>query len=474
MFDSPQAAMDFIRENEIEFVDVRFCDLPGMQQHVTIPAETFDEDMLSEGIMFDGSSIRGFTAIHESDMRLMADVSTAFVDPFRQAKTLAVSYSIVDPFTQEPFSRDPRQVAAKAEAYLRSTGIADTCYVGAEAEFYLFDSVRYDVKPHSSFYELDSRSGPWNTGREEPGGNKGYKTRHGSGYFPVSPYDQFADVRDAMAKNMALTGLQVERGHHEVGAGAQQEINYRFASLLHAADDMLKFKYVIKNTAWQHGLTATFMPKPLFGEAGSGMHQHFSLWKDGQPLFHDESGYGGLSDMARHFIGGLLEHGPALLAFTNPSVNSYRRLVPGFEAPVNLVYSARNRSACIRIPVTGSSPKAKRVEYRVPDPSANPYLSFSACLLAGIDGIRRRLEPAAPIDKDLYELPPEEYHDIAKLPTSLEAALEALEEDNEFLTEADVFTEDLLETWINFKRKNELEPMRALPHPQEFAMYFDL
>ncbi|OKL47654.1 type I glutamate--ammonia ligase [Boudabousia liubingyangii] len=474
MFSNSAEAVEFIKSENVEFVDVRFCDLPGVQQHLTIPASAFDEDVFTDGLMFDGSSIRGFTAIHESDMRLLPDLSTAFIDPFRKAKTLAVSFSIVDPFTMEPFSRDPRQVAAKAEAYLKSTGIADTCYVGAEAEFYLFDSVRYETNPQSSFYQLDSLAAPWNTGAEELGGNKGYKVRRGGGYFPVTPYDHYADVRDEMSLKMAEVGLVVERGHHEVGGGAQQEINYRFNSLLHAADDLMKFKYVIKNSAWAQGLSATFMPKPVFGDAGSGMHQHFSLWKDGQPLFHDESGYGGLSDMARYFIGGLLEHAPALLAFTNPSVNSYRRLVPGFEAPVNLVYSARNRSACIRIPVTGTSPKKKRIEYRVPDPSANPYLSFAACLMAGIDGIRNRIEPAAPIDKDLYELPPEEYHDIAKLPTSLEAALEALEQDQDFLTESDVFTQDLIDTWIAYKRENEIAPMRQFPHPFEFGLYYDL
>lgn len=474
MFESAQDAMDFIKSEEIEFVDVRFCDLPGIQQHFTIPASTFDEDVFQDGLMFDGSSIRGYAAIHESDMRLMPDVTSAYVDPFREAKTLVLTFSVVDPFTLEPFSRDPRQVAAKAEAYLRSTGIADTCYIGAEAEFYLFDSIRFQVRPNQSFYELDSRSGPWNNGAEEVGGNQGYKTPIKGGYFPVSPSDHFADTRDRMARFMAEVGLQVERGHHEVGAGAQQEINYKFASLLHAGDDLLKFKYVIKNAAWREGLTATFMPKPIFGDNGSGMHQHFSLWKDGQPLFHDENGYGGLSDTARYFIGGLLAHAPALLAFTNPSVNSYRRLVPGFEAPINLVYSARNRSACIRIPITGSSPKAKRIEYRVPDPSANPYLSFSACLMAGIDGIKNRIEPPAPVDKDLYELPPEEYGDIAKLPCSLDAALEALEADHDFLTEGDVFTQDLLDTWIAYKRDKELAPMRQFPHPYEFELYFDL
>ncbi|WP_371153019.1 type I glutamate--ammonia ligase [Buchananella felis] len=473
MFTSAEEVIAFVEQEEVALIDVRFCDLPGVQQHFTIPAGEFAA-AVTDGLMFDGSSIRGFTAIHESDMKLILDVNTAYLDPFRRVKTLIISASIVDPFTDEPFSRDPRQVAAKAEAYMRSTGIADTCFIGAEAEFYLLDDVRYDVKPHSTFFHVDSASAYWNTGRQEEGGNPGNKTPIKGGYFPVTPLDQYADVRDAMTERLQEVGLVVERAHHEVGSGGQQEINYRFAHLLAAADDMLKFKYVIKNEAMRYGHTATFMPKPLFGDNGSGMHCHFSLWKNGEPLFYDERGYGALSDTARWFIGGLLEHAPALLAFTNPSINSYRRLVPGFEAPVNLVYSARNRSACTRIPVTGTSPKAKRVEYRVPDPSANPYLAFAACLMAGLDGIRNRTEPPAPIDKDLYELPPEEYADIAKLPSSLEAALDALEADYDFLTEGDVFTPDLIETWIDYKRRTEVEPMRIYPHPFEYEMYLNV
>ena len=474
MFTSNQEVADFISEQNIELVDVRFCDVPGVQQHFTIPVNEFLDTALSDGLMFDGSSVRGFTAIHESDMKLIPDISSAFVDPFRDRKTLVVNFSIVDPFTDEPFSRAPRQVAAKAEAYLRSTGIADQCFIGAEAEFYLFDDVRYQVSPHNTFFSVDSPEAYWNTGRAEEGGNMGYKVPIKGGYFPVSPADKYADVRDEMSRLLEEVGLTIERAHHEVGSGGQQEINYRFATLQTAADDMMKFKYVIKNSALDFGHSATFMPKPLFGDNGSGMHTHISLWKNGEPLFYDERGYGSLSDTARWFIGGLLEHAPALLAFTNPSVNSFRRLVPGFEAPINLVYSARNRSACIRIPVTGTSPKAKRVEYRVPDPSANPYLAFSACLMAGIDGIKRRIEPAAPIDKDLYELPPAEYQDIAKLPSSLEAALDALREDHEFLTEGDVFTQDLIDTWLEYKETNEVAPMRAYPHPYEYQMYYDL
>ncbi len=474
MFSNAEEAIAFTKDNDVKFVDVRFCDLPGIMQHFNIPVEAFNENAFTDGLMFDGSSIRGFTAIHESDMKLIPDVTTAYIDPFRAEKTLVVNFSIVDPFTGEPYARDPRNIAARAEEYLKSTGIADTCYVGAEAEFYVFDDIRYNTDHHESFYFINSNEAWWNTGREEEGGNRGYKTRFKGGYFPVSPNDQFADVRDAMVRTLFDVGLQVERAHHEVGTAGQQEINYKFGSLKSAADNLLKFKYVIKNVAWNVGKTATFMPKPIYGDNGSGMHCHMSLWKDGQPLFADEKGYGGLSDLARWYIGGLLKHAPALLAFTNPSVNSFHRLVPGFEAPVNLVYSARNRSACIRIPVTGTSPKAKRLEYRVPDPSSNPYLAFSAMLMAGIDGIRNRIEPADPIDKDLYELPPEEHAEIEKLPTSLEAALNALRDDHDFLTEGDVFTEDLIETWIDYKMTHEIEPMRQRPHPHEFELYFDI
>ncbi|PFG41347.1 L-glutamine synthetase [Georgenia soli] len=474
MFSNADEAIAYTKEQDVKFVDVRFCDLPGVMQHFNIPVEAFNEDAFTDGLMFDGSSIRGFQAIHESDMKLVPDVTSAFVDPYRKQKTLVVNFSIVDPFTDEAYSRDPRNIAAKAEAYLRSTGIADTVYFGAEAEFYIFDDVRFQTTQHSSFYYLDSKEAAWNTGRDEEGANLGYKTRYKGGYFPVSPNDQMADLRDEMVRVLHEVGLQVERAHHEVGTAGQQEINYRFDTLRAAADDVMKFKYIIKNTAWQAGKSATFMPKPLFGDNGSGMHSHQSLWKDGKPLFFDERGYGGLSDMARWYIGGLLRHAPSLLAFTNPTVNSYHRLVPGFEAPVNLVYSARNRSACIRIPVTGSSPKAKRVEYRVPDPSSNPYLAFSAMLMAGIDGIRNRIEPPEPIDKDLYELPPEEHAQIEQLPDSLPKALEALEADHDYLTEGDVFTRDLIETWIDYKRTNEIDPLRLRPHPHEFELYYDL
>lgn len=474
MFNTAEEAIAFTRENGVQFIDARFCDMPGVMQHFNIPVESFTDEVFREGLMFDGSSIRGFQAIHESDMKLIPDVRTAYVDPFRRARTLVVNFSIVDPFTDEPYARDPRNIAARAEAYLRSTGIADAAYVGAEAEFYVFDDVRFETTPHSSYYFLDSTEAAWNTGRVEEGGNLGYKTRYKGGYFPVSPADQMADLRDDMVRMLQDTGLIVERAHHEVGTAGQMEINYRYNSLQHAADDVMKFKYVVKNTAWEAGKSVTFMPKPLFGDAGSGMHTHFSLWKDGTPLFSDEKGYGGLSDMARWFIGGVLRHAPSLLAFTNPTMNSYHRLVPGFEAPINLVYSARNRSAAIRIPVTGTSPKARRMEFRCPDPSSNPYLAFSAILMAGLDGIRSRIEPADPIDKDLYELPPEEHAGIAQVPTSLEAALGALEEDQDYLTEGGVFSADLIQTWIDYKRTYEIEPLRQRPHPHEFELYYDL
>ena len=474
MFSSADEVVAYIRNEDVEFVDIRFCDLPGVMQHFNVPAKSVDDDFFTVGQAFDGSSIRGFQAIHESDMKLLPDVTTAYIDPFRARKTLIMNFSIVDPFTDEPYSRDPRNIATKAEAYLKSTGIADTAFFGAEAEFYIFDDVRFQTSAQASFYYLDSIEAAWNSGREEEGGNRGYKTRFKGGYFPVPPVDHFADMRDDICDTLDRVGLAVERSHHEVGTAGQQEINYRFNTLLHSGDDIMKFKYVVKNVAWEGGKSATFMPKPLFGDNGSGMHTHQSLWKDGEPLFYDEKGYGGLSDIARWYIGGLLKHAPSLLAFTNPTVNSYHRLVPGYEAPVNLVYSARNRSACVRIPIAGTSPKAKRIEFRIPDPSANPYLAFSAQLMAGLDGIKNRIEPPEPVDKDLYELPPEEHADIQQVPGSLPEVLNALEADHEYLTEGDVFTEDLIETWIDYKRVNEVDPIRFRPHPHEFEMYYDL
>ena len=379
--------MKMIKDQNVEYVDIRFCDLPGVVQHFSIPAAAFDESVFEDGLAFDGSSVRGFQSIHESDMMLLPDPATAQIDPFRHAKTLNLNFFVHDPFTREAYSRDPRNVARKAENYLASTGIADTCFFGAEAEFYIFDSVSFDSRMNGTFYEVDSESGWWNSGEplEADGSpNRGYKVRPKGGYFPVAPYDHYVDLRDQMATNLQNAGFVLERGHHEVGTAGQAEINYKFNTLLHAADDVLLFKYIIKNTAWANGKTVTFMPKPLFGDNGSGMHAHQSLWKDG----------------------------PSLLAFTNPTVNSYKRLVPGYEAPINLVYSQRNRSACVRIPITGNNPKAKRLEFRCPDSSGNPYLAFAAMLMAGIDGIKKKMEPLAPVDKDLYELPPEEAANI--------------------------------------------------------------
>ncbi|OMH27825.1 type I glutamate--ammonia ligase [Tersicoccus phoenicis] len=472
MFNSASEVLSFIKEEDVKFVDVRFTDMPGVQQHFNVPAETVDEDFFVHGQLFDGSSIRGFQGIAESDMQLIPDPATAFVDPFRVEKTLALNFSIVNPRTGEPYHRDPRGVAQRAEAYLASSGIADTAFFAPEAEFYVFDDVRFQSSPGHSFFRIDSEEAPWNTARKQDGGNLGYKTPFKAGYFPVAPQDHQADLRDAMCIELGKAGLKVERSHHEVGAAGQAEINYTFTTLLHAADDLQKFKYIIKNTAWAYGKSVTFMPKPIFGDNGSGMHCHQSLWNGSEPLFYDETGYAGLSDVARWYIGGLLEHAAAVLAFTNPTVNSYRRLVKGFEAPVNMVYSQGNRSAGIRIPITGSNPKAKRIEFRAPDPSGNPYLGFAAQLMAGLDGIKNRIEPPAPIDKDLYELPPEEAKDIPKAPDSLEAALAALEADNEFLQAGDVFPQDLIDSWIAYKREVEILPLAARPNPYEFELYY--
>ena len=475
-FNTTEDVIKYIKDEGIEFLDVRFTDVPGQEQHFSIPASEFTEDVAEEGLAFDGSSIVGFTSIDESDMNLLPDVTTAMVDPFRKAKTLNMKFFVHDPFTREPFSRDPRNVARKAEEYLAATGIADTCFFGAEAEFYLFDSISYSTDVNAAFYEIGSDRGWWSRGDAtnlDGSPNLGYKTRLKGGYFPTAPYDAVVDLRDDMTRNLINSGFQIERFHHEVGTGGQQEINYRFNTMLHAADDLQTFKYIIKNTAVQHGKTVTFMPKPIAGDNGSGMHAHQSLWKDGTPLFHDESGYAGLSDMARYYIGGILHHAGAVMAFTNPTLNSYHRLVPGYEAPINLVYSQRNRSAAVRIPITGSNPKAKRIEFRAPDPSGNPYLGFAAMMLAGLDGIKNRIEPHAPVDKDLYELPPEEAASIPQAPTSLEASLAALEGDHDFLTDGDVFTEDLIETYIKLKHDNEIDPVRLRPTPQEFEMYYD-
>ncbi len=472
MFSNSEELLKFIADEGVEMVDVRFCDLPGIMQHFTVPVSSFDQSVFDDGLGFDGSSIRGFQAINESDMALFPDPTTAYVDPFRKSKTLNLNFFIHDPITGEPYSRDPRNIAKKALAYLNTTGVADTAFFAPEAEFYIFDQVRYSTGPNEGFYHIDSVEGWWNSGAE--GDNLGYKTRFKGGYFPVAPYDHYGDLRDDMCKNLEAVGLQVERGHHEVGTAGQAEINYKFDTLLKAADDVMKFKYIIKNTAWEQNKSVTFMPKPIFGDNGSGMHVHQSLWKNGDPLFYDETGYGGLSDLARWYVGGILKHAPALLAFTNPTVNSYHRLVPGFEAPISLVYSSRNRSASVRIPITGTNPKAKRIETRFPDPSANPYLAFSALMLAGLDGIQNKIEPAAPIDKDIYELPPDEMAEIDQVPTSLGAVLDALEADHEFLTVGNVFTPDLIDTWITYKREQEIAPVQQRPHPHEFELYYDI
>jgi glutamine synthetase len=473
MFQGADDLLAYVKDEGVEFIDIRFCDLPGIMQHFTVPVGTFGPEFFEDGVNFDGSSIRGFQKIHESDMALFPDPTTAYLDPFRTAKTLALNFFVHDPLTKEPYSRDPRNIARKAENYLASTGIGDTAYFAPEAEFYMFDDVRFETKQQTGYYAIDSVAGAWNTGRIEDGGNRGYKVRYKGGYFPVPPVDHFADLRDAIVKNLEASGLTVERAHHEVGTAGQAEINYRYATMLKAGDDLQKYKYIVKNTTWAAGKTATFMPKPIFGDNGSGMHVHSSLWNEGEPLFYDEAGYGGLSDVARWYIGGILEHAPSLLAFTNPTVNSYHRLVPGFEAPVNLVYSSRNRSAAMRIPITGSNPKAKRVEFRCPDPSSNPYLAFAAILLAGVDGILNKTEPAAPIDKDLYELPPEEHASVHTVPDSLDGVLDNLEADHDYLLAGDVFTPDLIETWIELKRE-DIDAVRLRPHPHEFELYYDV
>jgi glutamine synthetase len=474
MFNSAEEVLSYIESEGVQFVDVRFCDLPGTMQHFTFPVESFGAEVFTEGLMFDGSSIRGFQEIHESDMLLLPDPGTAVIDPFRRHKTLNITFFVHDPLTGEPYSRDPRNVARKAQDHLRGTGIADTVFFGPEAEFYIFDDVRFETKPNAAYYHLDSVEGAWNTGRAEEGGNLGAKPPYKGGYFPVPPMDHYTDLRSEMSRKLIEAGVTVEMQHHEVGTAGQSEIDFRFDEMLKTADNLMLYKYIVKNTAREAGKTVTFMPKPVFGDNGSGMHCHQSLWKDGSPLFYDEVGYAGLSDSARFYIGGLLKHAPSLLAFTNPTVNSYHRLVPGFEAPVNLVYSQRNRSACIRIPITGSNPKAKRIEFRVPDPSCNPYLAFSAMLMAGLDGIKNKVEPPEPVDKDLYELPPEEARGIPQVPGSLEAVLNALEDDHDYLLEGGVFTGDLIETWVRYKRENELDPIRLRPHPHEFELYYDV
>ena len=470
---TPADVLSLAQSEGVEMVDLRFCDLPGLMQHFSVPVSQLQEDNFTEGYGFDGSSIRGFQEIQESDMILVPDPNTAIIDPFRQHTTLNLNCFVLDPLTGESYSRDPRFVARKAEQYLQTTGLADTAYFGPEAEFFIFDDVRFHQDQRSSSYSVDSIEGSWNTNRDE-GPNLGHKPRYKEGYFPVPPMDHFQDLRSEMALQMERLGIEVEIQHHEVGTAGQAEIDIRFDTLLSMADKVMLYKYVVKNVALAHGRTATFMPKPLFQDNGSGMHTHQSLWKGGEPLFYDETGYAGLSDMARWYIGGLLSHAPAILAFAAPTTNSYTRLVPGYEAPVNLVYSQRNRSASVRIPLYSKSPKAKRLEFRCPDPSANPYLAFSAMLMAGLDGIHNRIEPPAPVDKDLYDLPPEELSRVPQVPSSLEAALDALEADQDFLKAGGVFTDDLIDTWISYKRLNEIDAVRLRPHPWEFMLYYDI
>ncbi|MFN3653261.1 MAG: type I glutamate--ammonia ligase [Armatimonadota bacterium] len=455
-------------------VDYRFIDLPGVWQHFSVPVSELSEDTFEDGLGFDGSSIRGFQQIQESDMLLFPDPATAFIDPFTRHKTLNLICDVRDPLTRETYSRDPRNIAKKAEAYLKQSGIADTSYFGPEAEFYIFDDVRFDQTSHSGYYFLDSVEGAWNTGREEPGGNLGFKIRYKEGYFPCPPMDHYQDLRSEMVLTMKQVGMEVELHHHEVGTAGQSEIDLRFDTLVKMADTLMTYKYIIRNVARRAGKAVTFMPKPIFQDNGSGMHCHQSLWKGGKPLFFDESGYAGLSETAIYYIGGLLKHAPALLALTNPTTNSYRRLVPGYEAPVNLIYSQRNRSAAVRIPMYSNSPKAKRIEFRCPDPSCNPYLAFSAMLMAGLDGIENRIMPPSPIDKDLYDLEPAEKGEIKNTPGSLGEVLDALEADHQFLLRGDVFTEDVIRTWIDYKRARELEQVNLRPHPYEFYMYFDI
>lgn len=468
-FNTAKEVVAFVSEQGIKIIDLRFTDMLGTWQHFSFSSRQFDEDVFEEGVGFDGSSIRGFQAIHESDMILIPDATTAFVDPFLEVPTMAIMCDIYDPITRQPYTRDPRFIAKKAEAYLKQTGIGDTIYFGPEAEFFLFDEVAYSTGTNESFYRVDSREGWWNSGKPGTGGQIGPK----GGYFPAPPADTLQDVRSKILLGMEAAGIDVEVHHHEVATAGQCEIDLRFQPLVKMADTLMMYKYLVKNIARQHGLTATFMPKPLFGDNGSGMHCHQSIWKGGEPTFYDASGYAQLSQTAKYYIGGLLKHAPALLAFAAPTTNSYRRLVPGFEAPVSLAYSQRNRSAICRIPMYSPSPKSKRVEFRAPDPMANGYLAFSAMLMAGLDGIQNQIDPGEPMDKDLYELPPEELAAIKQVPSSLSLVLDALEADHEFLMKGDVFTSDLIETWIGWKRKMEADPVRLRPHPYEFTLYFD-
>ncbi len=462
------------KEQGAEIVDLRFTDLPGQVQHLSIPAHELTEQKFDEGQPFDGSSIRGFQEIQESDMLLALDPDTAYMDPFTKHPTLNITCFVKDPVTGEDYSRDPRNIAKKAELHLKQTGIADRSYWGPEAEFYIFDSIRYEQNQFEGYYHIDSVAGAWTSGREEAGGNLGYKPRYKGGYFALPPMDKYQDMRTEMVLNLEKVGLTIEVHHHEVGTAGQAEIDMRYDTLLTTADNVMKYKYVVKNTAYQAGKTVTFMPKPLFMDNGSGMHTHQSLWSDDENLFWDEVGYAGISDTARWYIGGLLAHAPSLLAFTNPTTNSYRRLVPGYEAPIKLVYSQRNRSACVRIPVGTRTPASKRLEFRTPDPSCNPYLAFSAMLMAGIDGIKNKMEPPDPVDKDLYDLPPEEQASVKQVPGSLNEVLDHLEADHQWLLEGGVFTQDVIDTWIEYKRLEERDAVALRPHPYEFSLYYDV
>ncbi len=470
-----KTVLRYAAEQEAKFVSVRFTDLIGSWHHLTFPIDQLTEDSFEEGFGFDASSLRGWAAINESDMLLVPDATRFWIDPFSGETTLCVIAKVVDPITKEGYWLDPRAVAERAESYLKFTGIADTAFFGPEAEFFVFDEARFHNDQNSSGYFVNSEEGHWNSGRvgDEMMPNQGYHIRGKEGYVPVAPLDMLVDLRAEISLILQSVGITVECLHHEVATAGQCEIDFRFSNLLHTADNLQIFKSVVKNTAYSHGKTATFMPKPIFGDNGSGMHCHQSLWKDGNPLFGGDQ-YANLSEMALFYIGGLLKHAPALIAFAAPTTNSYKRLVPGFEAPVNLAYSARNRSAAVRIPMFSASPKAKRLEFRPPDPSCNPYITFAALLMAGLDGIQNRIHPGEPLEKDIYDLSPEELKDVPSLPGSLDEALLALEADYEFLLKGDVFTKELIDRWINYKRVNEISPLRLRPHPLEFSMYYDI
>lgn len=469
---TPKDVLEFAKENGAKVVDIRFMDFPGIWQHFSVPMSELDESSFENGFGFDGSSIRGWKTIENSDMLVIPDASTAKMDPFFKHPTLVLIGNISDPITKEPYSRDPRHIAAKAEAFLKSSGIGDTCFIGPEPEFFIFDDIRYESSQHQSFYAIDSVEATWNTGRdEEP--NQGYKPRPKEGYFPVPPLDKFQDLRSEMMLILEEMGIDMECQHHEVATAGQAEIDMRFKPLLEMGDQLVWFKYILKNVAYQNGHTVTFMPKPMFGDNGSGMHTHASIWKDGKPLFAGNL-YAGLSQEAMWAIGGIIRHSKALIAITNPTTNSYKRLVPGFEAPINIAYSGRNRSAAIRIPLGSDSPKAKRIEFRTPDPSCNGYLAFSAILMAMIDGIQNKIDPGDPMDKNIYDLPPEELVNIPSAPGSLEEALEALKADHDFLLKGDVFTKDVIEKWIEYKMEKEVDAVRSRPHPHEFFLYYDI